>query len=142
MMDRFASCFLDVRRAELIEHEVATLVGHANTRAEHDAPDGVTARRLDPILFKAVRPKTTSPQRRSVGSTITRLHKGPPPSARAKARCNRQRACRFGGVSSQCRSGQDQDPYRQDARRDDVGGGVGHDRYVCSAGAMAEPAEE
>ncbi len=27
MMDRFASCFHDVRRAELIEHEVATLVG-------------------------------------------------------------------------------------------------------------------
>ena len=27
MMDRFAACFHDVRRAELIEHEVATLVG-------------------------------------------------------------------------------------------------------------------
>jgi Transposase DDE domain group 1 len=27
MMERFASCFHDVRRAELIEHEVATLVG-------------------------------------------------------------------------------------------------------------------
>src|SRR2546427_7328811 len=27
MMDRFASCFHDVRRRELIEHEVATLVG-------------------------------------------------------------------------------------------------------------------
>ena len=27
MMDRFASCFHDERRAELIEHEVATLVG-------------------------------------------------------------------------------------------------------------------
>jgi len=26
MMDRFASCFHDVRRAELIEHEVVTLV--------------------------------------------------------------------------------------------------------------------
>ena len=28
MMDRFASCFHDERRADLIEHEVATLVGH------------------------------------------------------------------------------------------------------------------
>ena len=27
MMDRFASCFHDERRAEWIEHEVATLVG-------------------------------------------------------------------------------------------------------------------
>ena len=27
MMDRFASCFHDVRRADLIEHGVATLVG-------------------------------------------------------------------------------------------------------------------
>ena len=27
MMDRFASCFHDERRADLIEHEVATLVG-------------------------------------------------------------------------------------------------------------------
>src|SRR5246127_5985741 len=27
MMDRFASCFHDVRRRELIEHEVVTLVG-------------------------------------------------------------------------------------------------------------------
>ena len=27
MMNRFASCFHDVRRPELIEHEVATLVG-------------------------------------------------------------------------------------------------------------------
>src|SRR5260221_1236651 len=27
MMERFASCFHDVRRGELIEHEVATLVG-------------------------------------------------------------------------------------------------------------------
>src|SRR6266446_9721578 len=27
MMERFASCFHDVRRPELIEHEVATLVG-------------------------------------------------------------------------------------------------------------------
>ena len=27
MTDRFASCFHDVRRAELIEHEIVTLVG-------------------------------------------------------------------------------------------------------------------
>ena len=27
MMDRFAACFHDERRADLIEHEVATLVG-------------------------------------------------------------------------------------------------------------------
>ena len=28
MIDRFAGCFRDERRPDLIEHEVATLVGH------------------------------------------------------------------------------------------------------------------
>jgi len=32
MMERFASCFHDVRRAELIEHEVATPGGAAGVR--------------------------------------------------------------------------------------------------------------